>query len=86
MPDSARDSSARTPTLRAPPSHLGTISVRAAELVETVNVEVSALAPGVTALGEKLHEPPVGNPEHASETLSPKEPPSGATVTVYVAD
>jgi hypothetical protein len=54
--------------------------------VDTVIVDVAAVAPGVTALGVKSHEPPVGKPEHASETLSPKEPPSGSTVTVNVVD
>jgi hypothetical protein len=54
--------------------------------VDTVIVDVAAVAPGVKSLGVKSHEPPVGRPEHASETLSPNDPPSGLTVTVYVAD
>jgi hypothetical protein len=57
----------------------------AGPVVETVSVDVAALAPGVTSLGEKEQEVRVGRPEQVSETGSSKKPPRGLTVTVYVA-
>ena len=51
--------------------------------VFTVSVVDSASLRGATVAGEKLHEDPVANPEHANETAE-LNPLSGATVITAV--
>jgi hypothetical protein len=47
-----------------------------------VNVEEAALAPGVTALGDKLQEVCAGSPLQVSLTALPKDPPTCETVSL----
>ena len=54
--------------------------------VEMVMVEVAALAPGVTGLGENLQTLNDGRPEHARETSFPNGPNCDVEVTVVVTD
>lgn len=49
-------------------------------VVFTVSVVEAEAPDGVTVAGEKLHDPPEGNPEHAKVT-SELNPPVGAIVT-----
>jgi hypothetical protein len=51
-------------------------------VVETVSVEVTALVPGVTVLGENAHDVAAGRSEHESNTTSSNEAVSGLMVTM----
>src|SRR4051812_22473735 len=53
---------------------------------EIVRVVGTMLVPGVTVLGDSLHELPAGNPEHAIWIASLKAPPWGVTFSFTDAD
>jgi len=56
-------------------------ALEAGVVVETVSVVEAAAPEGVTVVGEKLHEAPVGSPEQTNDTAE-ANPFCGVTVTV----
>ncbi len=61
------------------------VPMAVAAVVDSVKVDMAALAPGVTVLSEKAQDVSAERSEHDSDTGSSKVPPTGVTVTVYVA-